>query len=120
MSDRAVGTIAGANITQNHEGRGPMFPALADVGTVRFLTHRMEVELAHQALELQVVGPAGRFYLEPRRFPLGERLGAVTPHDLIKSLWHLSGPTGREESVELKESTSKAVWAKLMQVVAKW
>jgi hypothetical protein len=49
----------------------------------------MEVQLAHHLLEAEIVRSARGFDLEPRRFPLRERLGAVTPHYLIKSLWHL-------------------------------
>src|SRR5215208_1426774 len=111
--DGAVGAIPCTNIAQNHECRGPMLPAFADVGTARFLAYRMEIELAHQVLEPHVVGASRRVHLEPRRFPLGERLGAVTPHDLIKSVWHPLRLTGRRGSVELTECTSKAVGAKL-------
>ena len=113
MGDGAIGAISGANIAKDHERGGAVLPTFADVGTMGFLAYRMEVELAHQALEPHVVGATWRLYLEPRGFPLGERLGAVTPHYLIKSICHLLGPTGRRESVELRESTSKTVWAKL-------
>src|SRR2546423_15074695 len=101
VCDSAVSAIAGADVAKDHEGGGAVLPTFTDVRTVRFLTHRMKVELAHQALEPHVVGAHGRFDLQPRRFAFRERLGAVTPHDLIKSIWHLLGPTGGENPSSL-------------------
>jgi hypothetical protein len=46
----------------------------------------MEVELAHQVLDAEVVRPARGFDLEPRGLPLGEWFGAVTSQDLIEVL----------------------------------
>src|SRR4051812_18173396 len=95
VSNGAVGAVAGADVAEDHEGGGAVFPTFADVGAVGFLAHRMEVQLAHQVLEPHIVGAARRFHLQPRRFPLWQRLGAVTPHDLIESVWHHWKPTGR-------------------------
>src|ERR1700686_2801159 len=96
VGDCAVGAVAGADVAEDHERGCAMFPALADVGAVRFLAHGMQVELTHQVLEPHIVGAARRPYLEPRRFSPGERLGAVTPHDLIESIWHLFAADGEE------------------------
>jgi len=96
VGDCAIGAIAGADIAQDHECGGAMLPAFADVGAVRFLAHGMQVELTHQVLEPHIVGAAWRLHLEPRGFSLGERLGAVTPHDLIESIWHLFEADGED------------------------
>ena len=60
VGDGAVGAVPRADVAEDHERRGAVLPALADVGAVRFLADGVEVELAHQVLEAQVVGPAGR------------------------------------------------------------
>jgi hypothetical protein len=88
MRDGAVGAIAGADIAQDHESRSAVLPTLADVGAMRLFADGMQVELTHQVLEPHIVGSTGRLDLEPRGFSLGERLGAVTPHDLIERFWH--------------------------------
>src|ERR1700674_4218388 len=113
VGDGAVGAVSGADVTEDHKGRGAVLPTLADVRAVRFLAYGMQVELTHQVLEPHVVGASGCSHLEPRRFPLRERFRAVSPHDLIESIWHRLQPAGRKESVELRQSTSKTVGAKL-------
>src|SRR5207249_3722674 len=55
VGDGAISAIAGAHIAEDHEGGGAVLPALADIGAVSFLTDGMEVELAHQLLEPQVI-----------------------------------------------------------------
>ena len=67
VGHRAVAAIAGAHVAQDHEGRGEILPALPDVRAVRLLTDRMEVPLAHQALEPDVLRSARRAHPEPRR-----------------------------------------------------
>ena len=52
-----------------------MVPALADVRAVRLLADRVQVPLAHQALEPHVVRPARRAHLQPGR--LGRSAGRV-------------------------------------------
>jgi hypothetical protein len=61
-----------------------VLPTLADVRTVGFLAHRVEVELAHQVLEAEVLRPARRANLQPARLTLRERLGAVAANDLVQ------------------------------------
>src|SRR2546423_9136465 len=112
MGDRTVSAISGADVAQDHESGGAMLPALADVWAVGLFANRVKVQLAHHVLETEVIRSARGFDLEPRRFPLREPLGAVTPQYLIESLWHSLELTG-ERTVELKESTLKAVGAKL-------
>src|SRR6266545_568411 len=67
VGHRTVPAVARAHVAQDHEGRGQVLPALADIGTMRFLAYRMEVPLPHQALEPQVLRAARRADLQPRR-----------------------------------------------------
>src|ERR1700694_653849 len=94
VGDGAVGAVSGADVAEDHEGRGAVLPTLADVRAMRFLAYGMQVELTHQVLEPHVVGASGCSHLEPRRFPLRERFRAVSPHDLIESIWHRLQPRG--------------------------
>ena len=55
MRDRAVGAVPRADVAEDHERGGAVLPALADVRAVRFLADGMEVELAHQLLEPEVI-----------------------------------------------------------------
>ena len=93
VGDGAIGAVPGADVAQDHESGGAVLPTFADVGAVRLLADGMQVELTHQVLEPHVVGTTGRLDLEPRRLALGQRLGAVTAHDLIEILhrWRLVG-----------------------------
>ena len=50
--DGAKAASAGAGVSQDHEGCRTRLPALPDVGTARLLAHGMEVEAAHDALQL--------------------------------------------------------------------
>ena len=88
MRDGAVGAVPRADVAEDHEGRGAVLPALADVRAVRFLADRVEVELAHQLLEPEVLRPAGSANLEPARLSLGQRFDAVAAGDLIQRLAH--------------------------------
>src|SRR5260370_700595 len=76
VRDRAIPAPARAHVAQDHEGRGRVFPALADVRATRLLADGVEVPLAHALLEAHVVRPAGRTHLEPRRLaPVAGALG---------------------------------------------
>ena len=88
MGDRTVRAISRTDVAKDHERRGPVLPALADVGAVGFLAYRVKVQLPHQLLKPQIVGAAGRLDLEPIRLSLRERLRAMAPEDLIESFWH--------------------------------
>jgi hypothetical protein len=44
----------------------------------------MEVELAHQVLEPEVLRPAGGANLQPARLSVREGLGAVSANDLVQ------------------------------------
>src|SRR5262249_48338791 len=55
----------GTQIAQQHEGGGFVVPALADVGTLRGLAHRMQVERTREPLELVIVVAHGGARLQP-------------------------------------------------------
>src|SRR5687768_18041044 len=95
MSHGAIRAVPGADVTEDHEGGGSVLTTIADVRSVRFLANGVQVELPHQVLEPHVVGTTGRLDLEPRRLAVGQRIGAVTPHDLIESVWHRWRLVGR-------------------------
>src|SRR5262245_50264001 len=82
VRDRAIRTRAGADVAENHEGRRPMVPALADVRTPRLLTDGVELQLLHYAFETQIVLRTRRAHLEPRR------LGFARPNKLDGSFDH--------------------------------
>src|SRR5712691_6558489 len=63
----AVSAVPRADVAQDHEGRGRLFPALADVRAVRLLADRMEIPLSHQPLQADVVWPARRADFQPSR-----------------------------------------------------
>src|SRR5436190_23902126 len=65
MRDRAVGARARADVTEDHEGRGAMMPALADVGTARLLADGMKLQLLHHALEPEIVLRSWRADFQP-------------------------------------------------------
>ena len=79
VGDGAVGAVPGADVAQNHEGRGLCSQHSPTFGAARFLADGVEVELAHQALEVGVVRPAGRLDLEPARLPAARALGRGAP-----------------------------------------
>ena len=55
LGHRAKTAAAGAGISQHHEGRCALVPALPDVRAMRRLAHRMQVERTGQALQLVVI-----------------------------------------------------------------
>src|SRR6266496_1087170 len=68
---RAIAAVPRAGITQDHEGGRRVFPALADIRTVRFLAHGVKVPLPHETLETDVVWAAGCAHFEPCRLGRG-------------------------------------------------
>ena len=94
VGDGAVGAVPRADVAEDHEGGGAVLPALADVRAVRLLADRVEVELAHQLLEPQVVRPAWGANLQPRRLSVGEEFGAVAANDLIQRFGQGRGRLG--------------------------
>ena len=60
-----------------------MLPALAHVGAVGFLAHRVEVQLSHQVLKLYIVGTSRRPDFEPWRLPFRKRFDSMTAEDLV-------------------------------------
>jgi len=56
---RAVGAVARAHVAQNHERRGLVLPTFTDVGAVGFLADGVQLEVAHQAFERDVVSAPG-------------------------------------------------------------
>ena len=65
MSDGAVRTVARANVSQHHERRRTVLPALPDVGATCLLAHGVKPETPHQPSDLGVVAPTGRTNLQP-------------------------------------------------------
>ena len=78
VRDVAVAARARAGVAEDHERRGAVVPALADVRAVRFLADGVETEVAHQALEAEVVLGAGRADLQP--------VGLGLPRQLVGAL----------------------------------
>ncbi len=52
-----------------------MFPTLTDVGAVSFLADSMKLQIAHDALDADIVGAARCFHLEPTGFACSENGG---------------------------------------------
>ena len=90
MGDGAVGAVPRADVAEDHERGRAVLPALTDVRAVGFLADGVEVELAHQLLEPEVLRPAWSANLQPARLSLGERLDAVATVDLVERLAHES------------------------------
>src|SRR4029453_4378474 len=65
MRDVEISARARARIAENHERRGAVVPALADVGAVGFLANSVQVQPAHQPLQSMIVLRAGRPDLQP-------------------------------------------------------
>jgi len=74
MGHRAIGAVAGAYVAEDHERGGVVLPALPDVGAVRLLAHRMQLQAPHHLLQGDVVGAARSLDLEPGGFALARRL----------------------------------------------
>ena len=72
--DSAKTAPARARVAQQHHGRRPLAPALAEVGATGLFADGMQVEIAKRLLELRVALAAGGPDLEPRR--LGREAGA--------------------------------------------
>jgi hypothetical protein len=89
VRDRAVGAVSGADVAEDHEGRGAVLPALADIRAVRFFADRMEVQIAHQVLQADVVLSTRRLHFEPGRLSVGKGFDPVSPTDLVKRFAHL-------------------------------
>ena len=83
MRDCAVRAITRADVAKDHEGGRAMLPAFTNVGAMRLLADRVEVELTHHVLEPQVVRSARSLHLEPRWLALGKGLDAMPTHDLV-------------------------------------
>ena len=76
--DVAVGAGSRAHPAQNHEGRGAVMPAFADVRAVGLFTHRMKGLLGHQALESPISLASRRPHLQPTRLSTGGP--GIRPH----------------------------------------
>src|SRR5438552_368039 len=64
---RAEGATPGAQIPQNHESGGTVFPALADIGATGAFADRVQTMPPHRSLELMIVLAAGQAHLQPVR-----------------------------------------------------
>ncbi len=89
MRHGAVGAIARANVTQNHERRGTVFPTLANIWTVCFLAHRVQIEVLHELLEAHVICAARCLHLKPLWLSFWQRVATVATHDLMQQLGHV-------------------------------
>ena len=71
--DRAEAAGAGADVAQDHDRRGPLVPAVPDVGAAGLLADRVEVQAAQEALEVVVV--------VARRHPRLDPVGVAAERD---------------------------------------
>jgi hypothetical protein len=69
--DGAEGARAGADVAQDHQGRGPARPAFAEVGALRALADRVQPMFADQPVGGHVTGAAREPGAEPGRFARG-------------------------------------------------
>jgi hypothetical protein len=67
---RAEGAGAGADVAEDHEGGGPVPPALGDVRAAGLLTDGVEILPAHDPLDLRVAVAGGKLDREPLRTPI--------------------------------------------------
>ncbi len=67
FGDSAEPAAAGADIAQQHERRGLVIPALADVGTLRRFANRVQPQPARQLFEFVKIVANGRFGPQPSR-----------------------------------------------------
>lgn len=65
--DGAESAGARANVAQDHEGGGAVFPALAYIGATRAFADRVEIERAHGALQFLIFGSAEEAHAQPGR-----------------------------------------------------
>jgi hypothetical protein len=54
---RAIRTCARADVAEDHERRGAMVPALADVGTARIFADGVQLQVLHDPLQPEVISP---------------------------------------------------------------
>src|SRR5262249_25051053 len=66
MTHGAEAAVTRAGVTEKHEGRRPVAPALPDVRAVGLRDHRVESEALHGGPRLDVVRSARCAHLEPR------------------------------------------------------
>ena len=90
----AEGAGAGADFAHDHHRGVLLAPALADVGTARFLANGDEIVLAHDLLGFAVNGRTGR--LDPDPVGLAQHLGVGTLR-LFRVSWRF-GAYGIEKS----------------------
>src|SRR4029078_7332710 len=64
---RAEAAGAGTNISQNHERRRAMLPALAHVRATRALAHGIQPKRAHDSFQILVIGAIKEFDAQPFR-----------------------------------------------------
>src|SRR5690242_8371683 len=88
MGDGAVRAVPRTDVSEHHESRGAVFPALADVGAVSLFADGVEIEVPHQLFQPKVVGTPGSTNLQPPRLTLGERFYTVAAGYLVKRLAH--------------------------------
>src|ERR1022692_654758 len=77
---RAEGTGAGADVAEDHEGRGPMAPAFGDVRAPSLFADGIEVLASHDPLDLRV--PVPRWELD--REPLGPPIDTLGEEPLMQ------------------------------------
>src|SRR6185369_12379706 len=78
----AEAAVPGAGVAEQHERRGLVPPALAEVRALRFLADGVEPERLHDAARLHVARAAGGTDLDPRRMApdgLGPRHAHTAP-----------------------------------------
>ena len=94
MRDRTVRAVSCADVAKDHERGRAVLPALTNVRAMRFLADRVQVEVAHELAEPEVVRPARRLHLEPAGLSLRQRFASVSAHDLVKRLAHVVNVRG--------------------------
>ena len=82
LRHRAKPATARADITQQHECRSSMIPALPDVGALRRFANRMQTQAAGQLFQIMEVFPDWSLGFEPRRFGLPDRRSQLDLHKL--------------------------------------
>src|SRR5258707_9034436 len=107
---RGHGTkAAGArtDVAQDHEGGGPVLPALAHVRAARRLANGVEIQRAHDALQVLITLATEEFNAKPvwPRVCVGRRQVRRAVGDDVKGRGHVAGPelivygkTGREQT----------------------
>jgi len=67
LGHSAEAASSGADVSEKHEGRGAMVPALADIGTLGGFADGVQVETARQLLQLMVLLAHGSLGAKPGR-----------------------------------------------------